>query len=231
MNEYKILNLVRNTEPKIIGLLQQKGGVGKTTLSLNLAGYFTSIGERVLLVDADPQGSSLAWSAAREAVSPFMVIGKAVPNIHKDLSEISSDYDRVIIDGAPGVNGLIRSCMLASDLVLIPVQPSPFDIWACADAINEIYDAMAFKDNLKAAFVINRKITNTVIGKKVMKAFSEQEFPVLDTAIHQRVIFAETASVGKTVFDLDMSPSAKTAQLEITRLAKEINQQQERITA
>lgn len=220
-----------NNNPKIIGLLQQKGGVGKTTLSLNLAGYFASIGERVLLVDADPQGSSLSWSNARDEVSPFMVIGKAVPNIHKDLPEIAADYDRVIIDGAPGVNGLIRSCLLASDFVLVPVQPSPFDIWACADAIEQVHEALTFKDNLKAAFVINRKISNTVIGKKVFKAFSEQDFPVMGTAIHQRVIYAECASIGKTVFDTSDAATAKSAQLEIKRLAREIMQQQERAAA
>ena len=223
-NEFLIL--VKYTDPKVIGLIQQKGGVGKTTLSLNLAGYFANLGERVLVVDADPQGSSLAWSTARDDASPFMVIGKAVPNIHKDLPEIAANYDRVIIDGAPGVNGLIRSCLLASDFVLVPVQPSPFDIWACADAIEQVYEAMTFKENLKAAFVINRKISNTVIGKKVFKAFSEQEFPVMESAIHQRVVYAECASIGKTVFDLN---DAKSAQLEIARLAKEIVHQNERV--
>ena len=137
----------------------------------------------------------------------------------------------MIIDGAPGVNGLSRSCLLASDFVLVPVQPSPFDIWACADAIEQVHEALTFKDNLKAAFVINRKISNTVIGKKVFKAFSEQDFPVMDTAIHQRVIYAECASIGKTVFDMSDAATAKSAQLEIKRLAREIMQQQERAAA
>lgn len=92
----------------------------------------------MLVVDADPQGSSLAWSTAREDASSFIFIGKAVPNIHKDLPEIAADYDRVIIDGTLGVNGLILSCLLASDFVLVPVQPFPFDIWACADAIEQV---------------------------------------------------------------------------------------------
>lgn len=76
--------------------------------------------------------------------------------------------------------------------------------------------------------MINRKISNTVIGKNVSKAFSEQEFPVMGSAIHQRVIYAECASIGKTVFDVS---DANSAQLEITRLAKEILQQYERAKA
>jgi chromosome partitioning protein len=219
---------LETTTPRIIGLLQQKGGVGKTTLSLNIAGYFASQGERVLLVDADPQGSSLAWSDERCDAPPFSLIGKAVPSIHKDLPDIAADYDRVIIDGAPGVNGLFRSCILASDLVLIPVQPSPFDIWACVDAAIQIEEAQQFHKTIKAAFVVSRKITNTVIGKKVFKAFSEHAFPVLDAAVHQRVIYAESAAVGKTVFDVE---DARDAQLEIARLCRELNNQKERIAA
>jgi len=219
---------VTKAHPRIIGLLQQKGGVGKTTLSLNIAGYFAKTGERVLLVDADPQGSSLAWSDERQDAPPFSLIGKAVPSIHKDLASIAADYDRVIIDGAPGVNGLFRSCILASDLVLIPVQPSPFDIWACADTALQIEEAQQFRKSLKAAFVINRKISNTIIGKKVFKAFSEQAFPVLEAAIHQRVIYAESAAVGKTVFEVE---GARPAQLEIARLCRELQHKQERIAA
>ena len=107
----------------IVGVLSQKGGVGKTTLSLNLASHYAGEGKRVLLVDADPQGSALAWSSARQLPPIFPVIGMAKPSLHRDLPEIAADYDVTIIDGAPRVNDLGRAAILASDLVLIPVQP------------------------------------------------------------------------------------------------------------
>lgn len=221
---------MENTYCRIIGLLQQKGGVGKTTLSLNMAGYFAKAGERVLLVDADPQGSSLAWCAEREEQCPFSVIGKAVPNLHKDLPDLARGYDRVIVDGAPRNNELIRSCILASEFVLMPVQPSKLDIWACQDVTQLLSEARQFHQSLNAAFVINRKIKNTVIGKKVAKEFESQDFPVLEAPIHQRVIYAESVEDGKTVFEME-GENALKAQLEIARLCKELKNNKERTTA
>jgi chromosome partitioning protein len=185
----------------IIGVLQQKGGVGKTTLALNLAAAYVKEGLRVLLVDADPQGSALAWSSVREKPPLFSVVGMAKPTLHKDLPAIAGDYDLVVIDGAPRVNELARSAILVSDYVLIPVQPSPFDVWSCADIVGLITEAQQYKPSINAGFVINRKIGNTAIARDVRQAFAGQPFPVLSTAIAQRVALAEAAAQGLTVVE------------------------------
>lgn len=205
----------------IISVLNQKGGVGKTTLSVNIAASFTRSGKRVLLIDADPQGSSLDWAAAREGDPLFTVIGLPRKTIHKEMNEISKGYDHVIIDGPPRVTDLARSAIMAADIVLIPVQPSPYDVWAAEEVVNLINEAQVYKEKLKSAFVVNRKIANTAIGRDVGDALSGYDIPVLNSSITQRVIFAEAAAQGKGVFEID--PLGRSTQ-EIDALVKEVEE-------
>jgi chromosome partitioning protein len=203
----------------IIGVLNQKGGVGKTTIAVHLAASLAQQGTRVLLVDADPQGSALDWDAAREADPLFTVVGKPSKTLHKDMERFAQDYEYVIIDGPPRVDVIARAAILASDLVLIPVQPSPYDVWAAEEIMSLVREAGVFKENLKCVFVINRKIVNTAIGRDVSEALAQYEIPVLKTAICQRVAFAESASKGQTV--LETEPNGTAAQ-EIRNLTTEI---------
>jgi len=149
----------------IIGVLNQKGGVGKTTLSVNLAACLTRTGARALLIDADPQGSALDWAAAREGEPLFSVVGLPRATVHKEIGQIGQGYDHIIIDGPPRVTDLARSAIMAADVVLIPVQPSPYDIWAADEVVKLIDEARVYKDGLKSAFVVNLKIANTAIGR------------------------------------------------------------------
>jgi len=97
---------------------------------------------------------------------------------------------------------------MAADVVLIPVQPSPYDVWAAKEIVDLIAEARVFKPNLKAAFVINRRIVNTAIGRDVAGALAEYPIPVLAAVVSQRVIFAESAATGSTVLELDPQGAA-----------------------
>jgi len=203
----------------IIALLNQKGGVGKTTLAVHLAEVLSRLDKSVLLVDADPQGSALDWAANRPDDPRFPVIGLPKPTLHRELPAIAKNHDFVLIDGPPRVNELARAAIMASDMVLIPVQPSPFDVWAAKEIVDLLREASAFKENIKSAFVINRKIVNTAIGRDVVEALSSYPIPVLKTSIGQRVAFAECAAQGLTVLHTD--PNGPASQ-EVLSLAKEL---------
>jgi chromosome partitioning protein len=203
----------------IVSLLNQKGGVGKTTLAISLATAIARRGRRVMLVDADPQGSSLDWMASRETDALFPVIGLPKPILHRELPKLAEDYDVIVIDGAPRVYDVARSAILTSDVVLIPVQPSPYDVWAAKEIVELVAEVRGFKENLKAAFVINRKIVNTAIGRDVSEALAEYELPILKAQICQRVGFAESAAHGSTVVEAE--PGSLAAQ-EIEALTNEV---------
>ncbi|WP_338584831.1 ParA family partition ATPase [Erwinia aphidicola] len=206
----------------IISVLNQKGGVGKTTLSVNIAARLAADGARVLLLDADPQGSSLDWAAAREEESAFTVLGLPRATLHKDIGKFTLDYDHIVIDGPPRVTDLARSAIMAADLVVIPVQPNPYDVWAAQEVVTLIHEARIYKENLKSVFAVNRKIVNTAIGRDVGEALSTYETPVLEATVSQRVIFAEAAAVGKAVFELEPDSAASK---EIRALVNEILEQ------
>src|SRR5580704_19188839 len=134
-----------------VALLNQKGGVGKTMLALHLAGEWAREGKRALLIDADPQGSALDWSEqrAKEGVPRlFGVVGLARDTLHREAPELARGVDHVVIDGPPRVAGLMRSALLAADLVLIPAQPSPFDGWASGEILKLVDEARIFSPRL-----------------------------------------------------------------------------------
>jgi len=209
----------------IIGVLNQKGGVGKTTMSVNIAAELARRGDRVLLIDADSQGSSLDWAAARSnagAEPIFTCIGLPRATIHKEICRLSEDYDHVIIDGVPRHSDIAKSAIMASDLVVIPIQPSPFDVWSASDVVDLIQEAQIYKPTLKANFILNRIIKGTIIGRSLEDALQSHPFTPLENRTHQRIIFAEAATNGLTLHEADGARGKAT--MEVSCVVDEILQ-------
>ena len=204
----------------VIAVLNQKGGSGKTTIATHLARALQLDGSDVLLVDSDPQGSARDWAAVRED-QPVTVVGIDRPTIERDIKHVARK-DFVVIDGAPQAADLAVSAIKAASFVLIPVQPSPYDIWATADLVELVKQRIEVTDGkLQAAFVVSRAIKGTRIGSEVAEALAGYGLPILESRITQRVSYPGTAAAGTTVMDTD---PAGDAAAEVRALAAELKQ-------
>lgn len=205
----------------IVAILNQKGGAGKTTLSTNLAHAFKLEGKKVLLIDSDPQGSARDWNAAGKG-NYVPVIGLDRPTLDKDIKSINKDFEWIFIDGAPQLVDMSISAIKCADIILIPVQPSPYDIWASEDLVDIISERQKITNgNPKAAFIISRQIKNTKLSKEIRSALSDYHFPIFVHGTFQRVIYPQTSALGTSV--IESSPHGDAA-LEILSIAKELKE-------
>lgn len=202
----------------IISFLNQKGGVGKTTLSINVAGYLARQGHRVLLIDADKQGSSSTWASLRDD-APFQVVSMARANMARDAMNLAADYTHTVIDGPPHAEEIARSCIIASEFVALPIEPSGLSTWASDLTVKQVREAQEFKPSLKCGFVVSRKIGNTVIGRDIRNMAAATGIPIMESEIEQRVAFAESLTMGQTIFEW---AGGSAAAREIENLTKEI---------
>lgn len=199
----------------VISFLNQKGGVGKTTLAVNVAACLASRGHKILLIDADKQGSANTWAGLRD-YSPFQVISLARENMARDALKLAKEFEYTIIDGPPHAESIARSCIVASDFVALPIEPSGLSTWASDLTVRQVRDAQEIKPTLKCGFVVSRKIVNTVIGREIRLMAADAGIPILDTDIEQRVSYAESLTMGKTIFEWSGSRVAARAIQQLT---------------
>lgn len=201
---------------KVIAVLNQKGGVGKTTICTNLARAAQLDGHEVLIADSDRQASCLRWMDVGEDFD-LPVIGAHVRKMSPALRPHRPNYDLIIIDGEPSMHARTETSIDAADLVLLPVQPSVVDMWSVSNIL-DILDEGGEPDD-KAAFVLTRVDTRVRDVSDAVDYLSNIRFPLLETQIVNRIAYSRALGQGSSV--LDMEPSGKAAE-EVRSLYSEI---------
>lgn len=207
---------------KIIGVGNQKGGVGKSTVTMQLAGAF-SARYSVLVVDADEQATAMRWAAmAEEKPFPTSVVGLAAAGakIHRELQRLSASYDIILVDCPPSVSSPTpQSVFLVSDLVLIPTRPSLADIWAVQETIKLIERAKTVNESIKTAVLLNAVQSNTQLSRDSQEILSGFDALLLQTQLHLRQAYPQSVVFGGTVHSVSGAHAAKA---EVEALASEL---------
>ena len=225
----------------VIAVANQKGGCGKTTLTMNLAGVLAIEAKmKVLVIDADPQASAQHWAMrAGESGMGFEVLTHPHEDIHRKVRELATKgYDVILIDCPPGASQLStgkdsqtsisRMALLAADLVVVPVRPSMLDYLASHQLLPLLRDVGTLKENQRVFIVVNGKPPGRTRAGAEALSVAEEEFQihgvdikVLQSEVTTRQAFVLAPTMGQTVITYE--PAGKAAE-EIRKLAEEIAQ-------
>ncbi|MEJ5074864.1 ParA family protein [Enterobacter ludwigii] len=199
---------------KVISFLNPKGGSGKTTSVINIATCIAR-NNKVAVVDTDPQQSLANWNKAEKANFDVFTVSseKDVYTIRKELK----DYPYVIIDGAGALSVITAAAVMVSDLVIIPVTPSPLD-FSASGAVISVLEAQAYNRPVECRFLITRKIEQATMLSVLRESIAATGIPSLKTAITQRQSYVRAVLDGETVFDTNDG----AAKGEVEVLAAEI---------
>ncbi len=208
----------------VIAITNLKGGVGKTTLTINIAVGFALRGKSVCIVDTDlGQKSSMEWAGNREEDRvKIPVYGVTVKQITKEVAELSKNYDVVLIDGTPQLNEVADRTIVASDLVLIPMSASMFDFRGFQNFLERYTQMKEMKEanggSVEARILLNRIEKNRNVTKQIEEELKEYELPVMESKVSYRVAYVESAIEGLGVMEFK-DPKAKA---EINGLVTEL---------
>ena len=204
---------------KVVTVAQQKGGAGKTTLAVHLAAYWAQSGRNVAAVDIDPQGSFTHWTELRFAARPNQGLGFGFAKLSgwrlpHELDRLAREHDVVVVDSAPHAQSDSRTAIRYSHLVLVPVQPSPMDLWATLPTLE-----LAKAEKRRAMLVINRMPPRSLLAAEMAQKLNEVDAVVASIVLGNRTGYA--ASLGQGLGVTEAEPGSVAAQ-EIARLAAEV---------
>lgn len=200
---------------KVITIAQQKGGAGKTTMAAHIAVALSQKGNRVAVIDIDPQGSLSYWHKIREDKFGEGYTGLTFSalsgwRIGSEVARLSKAQDFIIIDSPPHTETEARTAIRAADLLIVPVQPSPTDLWATKATLD-----LAKAEKVPVRVVLNRVSANS----KLATAIADELPELAETTVGNRVLFASSLMEGRCATEVE--PTSIAAR-EIKSLVKEI---------
>ncbi len=209
---------------QVVAVASSKGGVGKSTIATNLAVETARAGLEVLLVDTDPQASSTLFAATRSEDRPsFRSIQMTKPILHREIPKLSEPYDLAFLDTGGRETTTFRSALTAADLILVPVIPSAYDIWASEDVFTVIDEVTATREGVRTRLVLNQVVSRTKIAREALDALTdmaaEQGALLLDSCLHFRVAWKMASSEGLSVTEYE--PRGAAAE-ELRSLCREL---------
>ncbi len=206
---------------RIFSIANQKGGTGKTTLSMNFAAGLSRQG-KVLVIDADPQGSAGQWSCLSPEHRPFPVSVISIGgNLAREALRFAQDYDFLVIDCPPTLETeTMKLAMSVSDVILIPVLPSPVDLWASIRLAEAIEQAKRQNRKLRPYIVVNQLEPRSALSKAMKQALEEFDIPALKSGIRRRAIYRNAAVEGASVYC--MGKRGEAASKEIDEIIEEV---------
>ena len=204
---------------KIISFANQKGGSGKTTLSANLAVLWANSDYKVAVVDADSQKSLTYWLEARKKYygdEPTGIDSYTfdLRNLKEELKTIKRKYDFIIIDSPPSITFETIQIVRSSDLIFVPVQPSPLDLMATIPFLN-----LAKDERKKTTIILNRVMPRAKLTEAMILRLRYAGAKIARSRISGKIIYAETFSVGRGVVDISVNSDASK---EIINVGNEI---------
>jgi chromosome partitioning protein len=211
----------------IITVGNTKGGVGKTTLALNLALARALAGRDIWLIDGDRQGTAQTAISIRAEAGHLPGIACASypdgPTLRSQVQQQSNKFDDIIIDAGGRDSSALRAALVLSDVLVVPFQPRSYDVWALSDIALLVDEARSVRDGLRAVAVLNCADPGglSIDNQEAADAVKDvPQFEYLPTPVRRRKSFANAAGQGLSV--LELKPYDKKAIEELNNLVKEL---------